>query len=197
MSASVWFEEVSIGLIQELKNTVRVKNEQGVLVALPDNAFTVRKPEEDFKFETFPCVSIFNLDYKHNPLRYYPYPVVVGLDKENKVVNLEDHAVSFDLGYQIDFWAKYQTDIDSMTRTWFMKHFRQFNLPVVDDGGTERTCNVQAEGSVYRSDLVRDKERLFHAIAKYRIWVEIDDENSYNKPMVEEVAIDAQERQRS
>lgn len=193
MSANVWFTEVNTGLLEELKNTVRIKDEHGDLVSLPDEAFMVRKPEEDFKVETFPCVSVYTLDYKHNPLRYNPNPVVVGYDKENKVVSLEDHAVSFDLGYQIDFWAKYQEDLDDMTRTWLIKHFRQFNLTVTDDGGTERTCNVFAEGSIYRSDLVQKEQRLFHAIAKYRIWVEIDDENSYNVSMVTDVAIDANE----
>lgn len=192
MSANVWFEEVNIGLINELRKYVYAKDRSGVLVPLPDNAFTVREPEEEFKSETFPCVSIYPLDYRHNPLRYNPNPVVVGYDKESKVVNLEDHAVSYDLGYQIDFWAKFQTDMDDMMKTWLLKHFRQFNLSVVDDGGTERSCNVLAEGSFYRSDLVQDKERLFHAFGKYRIWVEIDDETVYNKPMVDEVNLNAQ-----
>lgn len=191
MSANVWFEEVNIGLINELRNTIKVKNYSGVLAFLPENAFTVRKPEEDFKSETYPCVSIYPLDYKHNPLRYNPNPVAVGYDKENKVINLEDQAVSFDLGYQIDFWAKYQTDMDDMMKTWLMKHFRQFNLSVVDDGGVTRSCNVLAEGSFFRSDLVQNKERLFHAFGKYRIWVEIDDETVYNKPMVDEVNLNA------
>ena len=80
-----------------------------------------------------------------------------------------------------------------MTRTWLMRHFRQFNLPVIDDGGVERTCNVLAEGSMYRSDLVKDKERLFHVSMKYSIWVEIDDEIRYNRPMVMEVDIEAKD----
>lgn len=184
MSANVWFEEVNTGLLKELKDTIRIKNANGVLVALDDNALIVRKPEEDFKLETFPCVSIYNLSYKHAPERYNPSPVRVGEDIENKVVILEDSAVSFTLDYQIDFWSEYQEDMDYMTRSWLMKHFRQFNLNVVDDGGTERSCNCLTNGSVTKSDLVLNGERLFHSVIKLQIWVELDNETRYNKPMV-------------
>ena len=191
MSANVWFEEVNIGLLEEIKNTVRIKNSKGVLNALKDEALLIRKPEEDFKLEVFPCVSIYNLSYKHDPVRYNPSPVIIEEDEENKVVVIEDSAVPFNLDYQIDFWAKYQEDMDCMTRTWLSKHFRQFNLKVVDDGGVERTCNCLIQGSVVKSDLVLNGERLFHSIIKYQIWVELDDETRYNKPMVIQRSIDA------
>ena len=191
MSANVWFEEVNIGLLEEIKNTVRIKNSKGVLNALKDEALLIRKPEEDFKLEVFPCVSIYNLSYKHDPVRYNPSPVIIEEDEKNKVVVMEDPAVPFNLDYQIDFWAKYQEDMDCMTRTWLSKHFRQFNLKVVDDGGVERTCNCLIQGSVVKSDLVLNGERLFHSIIKYQIWVELDDETRYNKPMVIQRSIDA------
>ena len=191
MSANVWFEEVNIGLLEEIKNTVRVKNSKGVLKALKDEALLIRKPEEDFKLEVFPCVSIYNLSYKHDPARYNPSPVIIEEDEKNKVAVMEDSAVPFNLDYQIDFWAKYQEDMDCMTRTWLSKHFRQFNLKVVDDGGVERTCNCLIQGSVAKSDLVLNGERLFHSIIKYQIWVELDDETRYNKPMVIQRSIDA------
>lgn len=193
MSANVWFKEVSTGLLEELFNTVKVRDESDNLVSLPRKAFTVREPEEAFKFEVFPCVSIYSLDYSHNPLRYLPFPVAVSKDEENHQVILEDHAISFDLNYQIDFWSKYQTDMDDMTLSWLKNHFRQFNLSVTDDGGVSRTCNCMVTNDIRRSDLIADKERLFHSFIKYRIWVEIDDETSYNNPMVTEVVIDASE----
>lgn len=195
MSANVWFEEVNKGLLKELKDTIRIKDANGVLVALEDKALIIRKPEEDFKFETFPCISIYNKDYKHDPLRYNPAPVKVGEDHVNHQVILEDPATPFNLSYQIDFWADYQIDMDSMTRTWLVKHFRQFNLIVVDDGGVERTVNCLMKGNVVKSDLVVDKQRLFHTIINYQIWVELDDETRYNKPMVLTRDIDARETQ--
>ena len=196
MSANVWFEEVNIGLLQELYNTVRVKDSNGVLVQLDrEKALVVRKPEEDFKIEVFPCISIYNLTHRHDPLRYNPAPVKVGEDKENNIVILEDPAVPFNLNYQIDFWSEYETDMDCMTRTWLIKHFRQFNLKVTDDGGVERTCNCLSQGSVVKSDLVLNGKRLFHSIIKLQIWVELDDETRYNKPMVVRRDIEASETQ--
>ncbi len=67
-----------------------------------------------------------------------------------------------------------------------MKHFRQFNLDVVDDGGTERSCNCLRQGRLVKSDLVSGGERLFHSVIIYHIWVELDSETRYNKPMVVE-----------
>ena len=191
MSANVWFEEVNQGLINELKDTIRVKNANGVLVALEDEALIIRKPEEDFKLEVFPCVSIYILNENHDPLRYNPAPVKVGEDLENNIVILEDPAVPFNLNCQIDFWARYQTDRDCMTKTWLKKHFRQFNLKVVDDGGVERSCNCLVIGSLVNSDLVLKGERLFHSAIKLQIWVELDDETRYNKPMIVTRSIDA------
>lgn len=193
MSANVWFEEVNIGLINEIKNTVRVRNANGVLVALEDNQIIIRKPEEDFKLEVFPCVSIYNLSYGHDPIRYNPSPVIVGDDKEKNALIMEESATPFNLLYQLDFWSRYQTDMDYMTKKWLMKHFRQFNLSVIDDGGTERSCNCLIQGKATKSDLVLEGERLFHTIIKYLIWVELDDETRYNKPKVDNVLISTKE----
>ena len=190
MSANVWFEEVNIGLINEIKNTVRIKNATGQLIALEDNAIMVRKPEEDFKLETFPCVSIYNSIYTYDPLRHNPSPVVVSRDINNHSATLEESAIPFNLVYQLDFWSKYQTDMDCMTRTWLNSHFRQFNLKVVDDGGTERTCNCLAQGSIVKSDLVLDGERLYHSIVNLLIWVELDNEMRYNMPIASEIDAD-------
>lgn len=180
MSANVWFEEVNTGLLKELKDTIRIKDAKGVLVALEDKALIIRKPEEDFKSETYPCISIYNKDYKHDLVRYNPAHVKVSEDLENNIAVMEEPAVPFRLSYQIDFWSRYQTDMDMMTRTWLKKHFRQFNLNVIDDGGTERSCNCLVKGSVVKSDLVLNGERLFHSIINIEIWVELDDETRYN-----------------
>jgi len=197
MSANVWLEEVNAGMLRELRTHVKIKSSTGELIELPDpdNSFVVRKPDEDFKFEVFPCVSVYIKDYRHDPFRYNPIPIVQEIDPENKVLVVEDQAVPFNLSCQIDFWSEYQEDMDNMTRTWLMHHFRQFNLPVIDDGGTERTVNVLASGSIVKSDLVLNKERLFHSIANYTIWVEVDDEVRYNVPMVATVDIDAKQKQ--
>lgn len=192
MSANVWFEEVNIGLINELKKTVKIRNEQGLLVTLPDNAFMVRKPEKEFKFETFPCISIYNKDYKHDVLRYIDKQPVKKSISGNKAI-LEDIAIPFNLNYQIDFWSDFQTDMDTMTHTWLTSHFRQFNLDVIDDGGNNQSCNVLMQGSVIKSDLIQGSTRIFHSILNYLIWVEIDEETVYNTDIVTNINLQVTE----
>lgn len=189
MSANVWFEEVDRGLLNEIRNTVKIRDMHGVLIPLEDNQLIVRKPEEDFKIEQYPCVSIYNLSEKFDPKRYNSRSVVVSRDYETKQATLEEPAVPFNLLYQIDFWAEYQEDMNFMTRQWLMKHFRQFNLDVVDDGGVKRSCNCIKNENPKKSDLILNKERLFHTIFSYYIWVELDDEIRYNKPMVTDINI--------
>lgn len=188
MSSSVWFEEVNTGLIEEIKKSVMIVSESGEKV--PIQNVMVRKPEEDFKIEKYPCVSIYNRTYKHDPMRYSPDAVKISIDRGTKTVEMEDTAVPFNLRYQIDFWSEYQVDIDSMTASWLIKHFRQFNLSVIDSGGNKRTCNCMTKGDVIRSDLVKGDKRIFHAITNLEIWVELDEETRYNKPMVTNIIID-------
>lgn len=198
MSANVWFEEVNTGLISEIHTHVKIKDKHGVLVPLhydpetpEQNAIIVRKPEDDFKIEVFPCVSIYNKTYVHDPMRKDPNPTVVGWDETKTKVILEEPAVPFNLNYQLDFWTRYSEDMDTMTRTWLNRHFRQFNLDVVDDGGTPRNINCMQKGSIQKSDLTLGGERLFHSIINLQIWVVIDDEIRYTKPVVLERDIKA------
>lgn len=186
MSASVWFEQVDTGLIQEIRNTVK-RYYMGELTELNEKAVIIRKPEEDFKFEVFPCVSIYNLSYAHSKERYSAkLPVKIGLTEEEgkKRLEMEESAIPFDLSYQIDFWAKFQDDMNVMIQTWLTHHFRQFNLKVTDSGGNERTCNCLTKGSVVKSDLLQGGERLFHSVVKLQIWVEINEELRYTTPVV-------------
>ena len=189
MSANVWFEQVERGLIKEIKETVKCKNHKGILTPLDDNAIIIRKPEEDFKIEVFPSVSIYNTSYKFDSLRYNSQPIVVDVNEEEKTLLMEESAIPFNLDYQLDFWSEYQEDMNDMTRTWLMKHFRQFNLNVVDDGGVERSCNCSMTNSITKSDIVTGDKRLFHSIISYRIWVELDDQTRYNVSMVTDTNI--------
>ena len=194
MSANIWFEQVDTGLVAEIQNTVKVVDTSGAIVPIDEEAIVVRKPDEDFKIEVFPCVSIYNRSYSHNTLRFNPAPVRLGVDNVKKVIELQDPAVPFDLSYQIDFWARHQVDMNTMTRTWLIKHFRQFNLPVSDDGGLLKSCNCMMKGNVTKSDLVLNNERLFHSIVILEIWVELDDETRYNMPVVVTRDVDAKQK---
>lgn len=190
MSESVWLDEVDRGLIQELKRSIKIRNQSGEYVSLPDNAFVVRKAEEEFKIETFPCVSIFNRSFSHDIIRHLGELYPITIEKSGEKVRVEQQAIPFNLNYQIDFWAKYKEDINDMSFTWLAEHFRQFNLPVTDKSGVIRSCNVLSKGSMFNSDITQELERIYHSIGNYLIWVEIDENISYNVDTVKTINID-------
>lgn len=184
MSANVWFEEVEKGLKEEILNTVKYLTTMGTIEPVTDKMVFVRDPEEDLREEQIPCVTIAHIFNRFDARRYNPNPVIMGKNEEENLLSMQDSAVPFNLTYQIDFWSRYKEDINTMTRTWLMKHFRQFNLKVIDDGGVERSSNVLLNESMKSSDLIKNQKRLFHSVISYVIWVELDDEVGYNVHMV-------------
>lgn len=195
MSANVWYEEVERGLKEEILNSVLFLDSKGNRVKLPEDSVFVRDPEEDLREEQFPCITITPLFNRFDSKRYNPNPVIMQVDSSNATVTLQDSAVSFNLFYQIDFWSRYKEDINLMTSTWLQNHFRQFNLSVIDDGGNKRSCNVLIQEGMRESNLLRNGKRLFHCMISYVIWVELDNEMNYNKPMVinREVKVEREE----
>lgn len=196
MSANVWSEEVERGLKQEILNTVFYLTDTGIKAPLTEDMVFVRDPEEDLREEQIPCVTITPLYNRFDARRYNPNPVIMSRNEEENLLTMQDSAVPFNLFYQIDFWSRYKEDINLMTSTWLRKHFRQFNLKVVDDGGTERSSNVIVNESLRESDLLKNQKRLFHSIISYVIWVELDDEVGYNVHMVAEREILVQNRRK-
>lgn len=195
MSANVWSEEVEIGLKQEILNTVFYLTDTGIKAPLTEDMVFVRDPEEDLREEQIPCVTITPLYNRFDARRYNPNPVIMSRNDEENLLTMQDSAVPFNLFYQIDFWSRYKEDINLMTSTWLRKHFRQFNLKVVDDGGTERSSNVIVNESLRESDLLKNQKRLFHSIISYVIWVELDDEVGYNVHMVAERNLSAEQKE--
>lgn len=196
MSANVWSEEVERGLKQEILNTVFYLTDTGIKAPLTEDMVFVRDPEEDLREEQIPCVTITPLYNRFDARRYNPNPVIMSRNDEENLLTMQDSAVPFNLFYQIDFWSRYKEDINLMTSTWLRKHFRQFNLKVVDDGGTERSSNAIVNESLRESDFLKNQKRLFHSIISYVIWVELDDEVGYNVHMVAEREILVQNRRK-
>lgn len=190
MPENVWEEELCTGLIDELKKSL------GNLCP-SDSAFFVRKPEEDFKFEVFPCVSVYLKEYKFDPQRYCDVPDMVDKTADKKFAILEDQAIPFNFNVQIDFWTRYQKDRDTLVKTWLNTgHFKQFILPVYDDGGEKRYANAFINGSIKKVDLLDGNKRIFHSIVEYTIWVELDSGLRYNKAMVNTINIDSNPEER-
>lgn len=176
MNSTVWYDQIDAGLVKYIKSVIQIKNSVGEYIPVP---IRVRKADEDFKKEDYPMVTIYNLEIsKRDEVRYYPFRVPRGLNTENGIVNMERTAVPYSLMYQIDLWSTLQRDMNAMSAMWEFEAGRDFNLPVIDSGGTLRYAHCLQKGnSVKKVDKLNDGSRVFCTSLTYRIWAEIDEEN--------------------
>ena len=172
-SESVWFEQVDTALINYIKGIVKLRNSNGVLTPVP---VKVRKPDEDFKIEEYPCITLYNLYSVRDEERYFPDTVVVERDFDNHRLIEEKSAIPYSLFYQIDFWSRQQSQMNDMTRMWLGHHpDKCFNLPVKDLSGNNRDSFVLMTDDLKKSDFLTDTKRTFHSVLTYKVWVEIDE----------------------
>ena len=173
-SHTVWYEEIHRGFIElfgELfHNRVPVY---------------VRKPDEDFKVEKFPCIILQVLDTQFSIPRWYKFDsYVVARDKENFRGILDKTPLPFDISYQIDFYAIKQKDLDELNVKWLFKFRRDLVLPVKcrgweRDGDTDYEDGVLVlpEGRVRRIDQMSGKDRLFRSCHTYNVHAKIEEHN--------------------
>lgn len=172
-SESVWFEQVDTALINYIKGIVKLPNSNGVLTPVP---VKIRKPDEDFKIEEYPCITLYNLYSVRDEERYFPDTVVVERDFDNHRLIEEKSAIPYSLFYQIDFWSRQQSQMNDMTHMWLGHHpDKCFNLPVKDLSGNNRDSFVLMTDDLKKSDFLTDTKRTFHSVLTYKVWVEIDE----------------------
>lgn len=184
---SIWNRELYTGMRDEIKRYVRYEKQEGEYVPLGDNAIVVRKPDEDFKLEVFPCVSLYIYNQIPNTLRQERSDTI--LEVHGAKAKAKKPPVKFDVSMYVDFWGKSQSDIDIMTSSWLAGHYRQFNLSLLDSEGKQRSVNCLRNGSIKKSDQLSGDKRLYHTIIPYRMWVEIDSNIVYDKPVVAKVHV--------
>lgn len=179
MNTTVWYEQIDRGLVDFIQKVVKLKNREGDKIPVP---VRIRKPDEDFKKEDYPMITITNLfTSKRDEIRYFPFKVLRGIDKTTGKGKLERTAVPYSVYYQIDFWSIFQSDINEMLALWEFEVSRDFVLPVIDSGGTARdTFALQMGDSLFREDKLKGNERVFCSSITYRIWAEIDESNEDN-----------------
>lgn len=183
MSESVWFEQVDTALLQFIK--------QHITVAGDTVDCRVRKPDEDFKKEDYPIVSIYNMYSQRDDFRRCPNNVPVRIDKESKTLIVEKPCLPYNLFYQIDFWSMMQAHMNEMLFRWVTATDggRDFNLPVIDTGGISRSCYCMCRDDFKKSDLVTGNNRIFHSFITYRIYVELDENIQTTEPLITEVKV--------
>lgn len=185
LSESVWFEQVDTALINYIQGIVKLPNANGLLVPVP---VKIRKPDEDFKIEEYPCITLYNLYSVRDDFRYFPDKVVVERDDTNKKAVLERGAIPYSLFYQFDFWSNKQSHMNEMTRMWLGKHpDKYFNLPVRDTSGQNRSSFVLMTDDLRKVDILTDTERTFHSVLTYRVWVELDERVRSESSMITDI----------
>ena len=181
LSESVWFEQVDTALVSFITSKIVLTNDSGLKYAVPT---TVRKPDEDFKVEQYPSITVYNTSSRFAEERYDRESKILERNAKNIQVTLEEPALPYDLFYNIDFWSKTQTEMNEMTRQWLSKVKKYFNLTVRDMSGILRDCFVLQRGDLTKGDFISGYERTFHSIIVYRISVELDERTQTIMPMV-------------
>ena len=186
VSESVWFEQVDTALINYINGIVKLPNSNGILTPVP---VKIRKPDDDFKIEEYPCITIYNLYSVRDEVRYFPDKVVVERDYENNKLIEERGAIPYNLFYQFDFWSRKQSHMNDMTRMWLGHHpDRCFNLPVKDLSGKDRSSFVLMVDDLKKLDSLENTDRTFHSVITYRVWVEIDERIRNESAMITEIS---------
>lgn len=189
MDKSIWVEQIDTALIKYIQSIIRVEDTSLNLVPL--SAY-IRNPEKLFKPKTMPCALIYNYDMT---LAKDPYSddllVSRNTPKEGEdflTANFEKPALNANLFYQIDFFTKMQSDMNSISKTWIAHTGNYFSLPVIDKSGSNDVATVSLIDFVKRDSFVED-ERIFRWIFSYKISAIIDESSIVVKKLVEQVEI--------
>ena len=186
LSESVWFEQVDRALIDHIQKIILLPNSNGVLTPVP---VKVRKPDEDFKIEEYPCITLYNLYSVRDEVRYFPDTVIVEKNPASHRLIEERSAIPYSLFYQIDFWSRQQSQMNDMTRLWLGYHpDRSFNLTVHDASGQLRDCSVFLADDLKKADHLTQTNRTFHSVLTYKVWVEIDERLRNENYLITEIS---------
>lgn len=194
MGASVWWSHVDEAWRLFIRDKVQLFTDKGAPVELH---VVVRKPDEDFAIEKYPCVSISPLYAMRDTVREAPdySRLLIEEDVDNHTGLFRVPSKAFSLHYQIDFWADLLLDYSNMTMQWSAKVSRDFLLPIVDSVGEIRKCSVleKNKGNVLREDAVGGRrigdsgQRTFRGHTDYRVWVRLDERPDETLPIVTSV----------
>lgn len=182
MAGSVWYPQINKALKELIPSIVKAYSPTKELIPVE---VVVRNPETEYKIEKFPCVSIFSYDERFDIGRYLDVDkVIVERDIERGKALVEAPAKPYNLFYQIDFWAKYQSDIDIMTMTWANTFTKHNVLKVKDTLNNLRECYMRQLGYAVADEVREKRERIFHRVYSYEIWVELDETQPVEVPIV-------------
>ena len=137
----------------------------------------VRKPDEDFKLEKFPCAVLQIPSYRFSVDRWYKKDrYIVAYNQDGWLIDAPP--LPFDLQLQMDFYAKKQEDMDTLQIKWLSFFERDLWLQVENRGGNRDECLVLPQGSAHRLDEVYGKDRLLRLVQNFRVFAKIEEHDA-------------------
>ena len=181
-SGSVWYEQVDTALVSLLSN-IQVQNSEGELEPVK---VVIKSPDTEIK--EFPCISIFCYDERFDNNRFGGEKFVINRDMNKGTATIEYPALPFNLYYQIELWAEYHLDINSMAMQFLNLIGEHYSLSVKDTEGNSR-LSVMDKVDYKNLDYVDDdlKKKVFRRLYSYRIQVELDEKLPYTIPMASDI----------
>ena len=182
-SDTIWNREILKGFIDLLNEKFAGKFSKFKVI--------VRKPDEDFKLETYPCAVLQITNSRFSVDRYYKKEsYVVSKDKENYRGIVDKPPLTYDINLQLDFYANKENDLDTLEITW-LSYFRQdFNLQVKTRGGNDDDVHVMPDAGVSkRLDEMNGKDRLFRRCFNYKVYGRIEEHDRRDIPLVKVVKV--------
>lgn len=183
VSDTIWNREILKGFIDLLNEKFAGK--------FPKFKVIVRKPDEDFKLETYPCAVLQITNSRFSVDRYYKKEsYLVSKDKANYRGIVDKPPLTYDINLQLDFYANKENDLDTLEITWLSYFRRDFNLQVKTRGGNDDDVHVMPDvGVSKRLDEMNGKDRLFRRCFNYKVYGRIEEHDRRDIPLVKVVKV--------
>lgn len=178
VSDTIWDREVFQGFMNVLHGIFDSR--------FPKFKVIVRKPDEDFKMETYPCAVLQITGAQFSVDRFYKKETYIShKDKDTYTGVKEKTPLPYDLNLQLDFYATRESDLNTLEIMWLSYFRRDFNLAVKTRGGNDDDVHVMSDWGVSkRLDEVNGKDRLFRICFNYKVYGRIDEHIRTNIPLV-------------
>ena len=183
VSDTIWNREILKGFIDLLSEKFAGKFSKFKVI--------VRKRDEDFKLETYPCAVLQITNSKFSVDRYYKKEsYIVSKDRENYQGIADKPPLTYDINLQLDFYANKENDLDTLEITWLSYFRRDFNLQVKTRGGNDDDVHVMPDvGVSKRLDEMNGKDRLFRRCFNYKVYGRIEEHDRRDIPLVKVVKV--------
>lgn len=178
-SETIWFEEVDRGLINLLEE-IQIPIE-GILSPV---YVDVKKPDEDFKVDVYPSISVYAFNYSFDRSRESTLKEeITEVDTDKLIGKLEEVPKPYKFNYKVTLWSKLQSQMNYMSRMLNAKIGHFHNLEVKDVSGVPATVFMELKNPISKSDMLIGKERTYQQVYTYDIWVNIDERTQTDVPI--------------